>query len=242
MPSQGYTVSPVYSDDSSEQHIVDLQVIGGRNTAVGNDGQVRGWQNDYYEDGEGELHHRFEDVELNDESDPMSFDEDEYVELLLESNPKFYHAQQWAIDNMSEEELEEYNRLIDTSDLDDLHMAMDWLVEQYEKFADFTEDSEPEQVEEEEEVDDEELTESDRMAINAAVHSLNKSEALDYMAADWIEQGEIAEQNGDETYVAVAAATAAFHAGEVTAQEAIDYCMANCSMKELARVYKHLMS
>ena len=239
MPSQGYTVNPVYSDDASEQSIVDLEVIGSRN-AVGNDGLVKNWQNDYYEDSQGQLHHRFEEVELNDESDLTSFDEDEYIELLIDSNPVFPHALQWASENMSESELEEYNRLIDTSDLDDLHMAMDWLVEQYQMFGDASEADEPEQVEED--LVEEELTESDKMAINAAVHQLNQSEALDYMVDDWMEQGEIAEQSGDETYAAVAAATAAFHAGEVTAQEAIDYCMNTCSMKELARVYKHLMS
>jgi hypothetical protein len=239
VPSQGYTVNPVYSDDASEQQIVDLEVISGRNS-VGNDGQVKNWQNDYFEDEYGNVHHRFEEVELEDESTPNTFNEDEYVELLLESNPKFYHAQQWAIDNLSDVELEEYNRLIDTSDLGDLHKAMDWLVEQYEQFADVPEASEPEQVEEE--VEEEDLTESDKMAINAAVHSLNQTEALDYLADDWQEHVQYAEQSGDETYATVAAATASFHAGEVTAQEAIDYCMSNCNMKELARVYKHLMT
>lgn len=239
MPSQGYTVNPVYSDDASEQQLIDLEVIGGR-SSVGNDGQVKNWQNDYFEDDQGNVHHRFSEVELNDESDPMSFNEDEYIETLLESNPIFLDAQKWAVENLSDVELEEYNRLIDTSDLGDLHRAMDWLVEQYEQFADVPEASEPEQVEEE--VDEEDLSESDKMAINAAVHSLKKTEALDYVADDWQEQVALAEQAGDETYATVAAATASFHAGEVTAEEAIQYCMETCNMKELARVYKHLMS
>lgn len=242
MPDRAYTVSPVISTDSQGREVISDLSVTTNGSSIGHDGQVKDWQNDYYTDNQGQVHHRYSDVAPDVEDQGISFNEDEYIETLLNSNPMFSEAQQWANENLSSDQLDEYNRLIDTSDLDDLHKAMDWLVEQYTTRVDTSKTYEPEQVEEEVEADEEELTDSDRMAINAAVHSLNKSEALDYMVDDWEEHIAYAEQSGDETYATVAAATASFHAGEVTAQEAIDYCMANCNMKELARVYKHLMT
>ena len=235
MSSQGYTVNPVYSDDATEQELVDLQVIRGH-SALGHDGQVQGWENDYYEDSEGQMHHRFSDVEFDEEDLGNSFNEDEYIEALLESNPHYSDAQRWATENLSDDELEEYNRLIDSSDLDDLHEAMEWLLEQYEQYGDLS-------VDDLEDVDDEisGLTPEETQILSDAVDSLQEQEPDEYVVDSWKVAALEADASGDPTYAMVASATASFHAGELTADEAISYVMESCDLKDLSRVYKYLM-
>ena len=49
-------------------------------------------------------------------------------------------------------------------------------------------------------------------------------------AQQWVEMASKAEQAGDMTYAVVAQATAAFHAGEISAEQAIGYCTKHCSL------------
>ena len=236
-------VSPVVTvNDQGQEVISDLSVSTNR-PGVGRDGQVVNWQDDYVEDSEGRIHHMFENVELqSDRDDGIHFDEDAYVQALMDSNPDISKAQDWAVENLPEEWLDEYNKTIDTGNLDDLHKAVDWLMRQYgERTINEPEPDTTQNIEEDpEEPEMEELSEEETEILNNAVDNLERQEAMPEYVNDWQEQVELAQESGDETYAQVAAATAAFHAGQVTAEEAIDFCLSNCDLKDLARVYKML--
>ena len=238
MPDRGYTVNPVYTEsETGEQVISDLQVST-RGDSVGRDGHVRDWQMDYIEDSEGRIHHVFENVEL--ESDKgIHFDEDAYVEALLESHSEFRQAQAWANENMPSALLEQFNNAIDNGDLGELNEAVEWLVNEYRSAA----EAQPEMEETIEDPEMDELSEEETEILNKTVDLLEKQEpAGEEIAQDWQEAVEQAQEVGDDTFAMVAAATAAFHSGEVSAEDAVNYCLNNANLKDLARVYKHLAS
>ena len=240
MPNKPMSVSPVYGEDESGQQVlVDLDVSTGAHAgAVDRSGHVRDWQFDYQEDSEGRLHHIFQDVELESEQDPLSFNEDAYIDALLESNPLIREAQAWANENLPGPVLDQYNDAIDNGDLKQLNEAIEWLVSEYQSAAPT---EEVQEVEEESEVDD--LSEEEQEILDKTVDLLSQQEPEgEYVADQWQDAVHQAEESGDETYAMVAAATAAFHAGDVTAEEAINYCLQNTDLKDLARVYKHLAS
>ena len=243
MPNQPMTVSPVVTvNDQGQEVISDLSVSTNR-PGIGRDGSTLNWQDDFIEDSEGRLVNWFADKELeSDRDDGIHFDESEYIDALIESNPTISVAQQWAIDNLPEEWINEYNQQIESGSLDQLNQAVEWLLQQYSQRSTTESDVPSQQVEEDtEDPEMEELSEEETEILNNAVDNLERQEAMPEYVNDWQEQVELAQESGDETYAQVAAATAAFHAGQVTAEEAIDFCLSNCDLKDLARVYKYLM-
>ena len=238
MPDKAYTVSPVITtNDRGEEVISDLSVSSG-NRGVGHDGQVHNWQNDYIEDSEGRIHHVFENVEL-DEDQGNVYREEQYIEALIEANPEITAAQQWAVENLPDEWVEEYDKMIETGDLDELNKAVEWLLEQY---ASRPQSSQPDPQEVQEEDETEDLTDEEHEILNTVVEDLQQQEAMGQeVAADWQYAVQQAEEAGDDAYAHVAAATAAFHDGDVTAEEAIAFCLENVPLKDLARVYRHMM-
>ena len=242
MPDKGYTVSPVITvNERGEEVISDLSVSSGHAAAVGRDGQVRDAELDYYEDEYGQMRHRFAGVELESEQqDSSSFDESAYIEAIYEANPELSTAQQWAENNLPEELLDYYNEAVESSDLADLHKAVEWLMQQYENRSQQEQaPTEPEQVEEDDEMEN--LSDEEKEVLSNAVEELEQQEPQgEYYAEQWQEAVEQAEAQGNETYAKVAAATAAFHAGEVSAEEAINFCLNECDLKELAKVYEYI--
>ena len=169
-------------------------------------------------DSEGKYHHLFEDISLeSEEQERSNFNEDQYVEALYEINPDLEDAVTWGTENLSPDLLNVYNKKIDSDSLSDLNEAVEFILDQYRNR---TQDAPP-QVKEEESDDSEvdELSEEETQILNDA-----------------------AQESGNETYALVAAATSSFHAGEVSAQEAIDFCLNNCDLKELSQVYQYLMN
>lgn len=242
MPNQGYTVSPVYSETASGQEVItDFSLNTGHDSAVGRDGMSKNWENDYIIDRYGNQHHVFENVELED-SVPSGFDMDEYVDGLFTVNDQLQPALSWANGNLSPDIVQNLDAAFASGDLSEVNAAVDWLLNAYSQ-------STPEQVQpkkpvEEDEPSDEEmenLSDEDKAVLAEAIEGLELNEPQgDAVAEQWQDAVEMAEDNGDMTYATVAAATAAFHSGEVTAEEAINYCLNNCDLKDLARVYGHL--
>ena len=242
MPDKGYTVYPVYTEnDQGQEVLTDMQVTSGNSRGVGRDGQVIGHEDHYYENSQGQLIHKYRDVELeSDRADQgVYFNEGEYIEALIEANPEIPVAQQWCLENLPAEWIDEYNRQIESGSLDEMNQAVEWLLEQYAQRQDPTSNT-PELEEMPEDPEMDELSEEETEILNNAVDELERQEAMPEYVDDWQEQVDIANESGDTTYAMVAAATAAFHAGEVTADEAINYCLNNGNLKDLARVYKHL--
>ena len=241
MPNQSYTVSPVIQEGEGGSHIVGASVSS-NHAITGRDGQVRGWETDYVENEVGQTVHRFKEVELENDS-PMSFNEEEYNNSLLEAHPQLSTAIQWAATNLPAELSDDFNDKVNSGDLEQVNNAVEWLLAHYQEHGgEALLNKEPtEQQTWEEEVD--ELSPEEAEAVENAMDFLDGQEPEgEMMAAQWQDYVEDANASGDVTFATVAAATAAFHAGEVSADEAISYCLSSCSLKDLSRVYKHLQS
>ena len=96
----GYTVEPVYEDSATGQQIVDVQVRETANGAVGRDGQYQGWRDDYTSDAYGEPVYDPHIIDELAESPVVGFDEGEYIDALLDSNPLITPALEFAVDYM----------------------------------------------------------------------------------------------------------------------------------------------
>ena len=96
----GYTVEPVYEDSATGQQIVDVQVRETANGAVGRDGQYQGWRDDYTSDAYGEPVYDLHIIDELAESPVVGFDEGEYIDALLDSNPLITPALEFAVDYM----------------------------------------------------------------------------------------------------------------------------------------------
>ena len=231
---QGYTVNPVYSDDAVEQQIVDLEVHSGRNNAVNRDGTYRGWENDLYEDAQG---NRVFDPKLGfdelAESTVVGFDEESYTEALLSSNPDIGDALDWGVDNLPQELIDTYNQAVDAGNLDLMHELLDVILGQYRTFN-------PEEVEEELYDPQEELEEISDEQFDDAIDSLNAQEAGGTeLAYQWLEA---AEASSDPVFADIAQMTARFHRGEVTSNEAIDAVIAAHGLNKAAKFYRQYMN
>ena len=240
MPNQSYTVSPVIQEGEGGSHIVGASV-NSNHSAVGRDGQVRGWETDYVENEVGQTVHRFKEAELQDDS-PTTFNENEYTSALLEAHPQLGTAIQWASTNLPSELSEDFNDKVNSGDLEKVNSAVEWLLAHYQEHGgEALLNNEPtnEKPTWEEEVD--ELSTEEAEEVENAMDFLEGQEPEGEMvAAQWQDYVEDANASGDVTFATVAAATAAFHAGEVSADEAISYCLSSCSLTELSRVYKAL--
>ena len=236
MPERAFTVNPVVSSDAAgEETIQDFEVVGDQSHVV--EAFNRGYLDDFTVDSEGRYHHAYADVEPPEESELM-FDEDAYIEAIQEANPQLQDALTWAEAVLPEDVIEAYNVAIDSSDLDELNAKVEWLLEQYAMRAEI-EESFDEEDEEPSSLDD--LTEDEKDEMESVISELEQNvPGGDEVAEYWQNIVQEAEEAGDSTYAVFAAATAAFHAGQVTAEQAIGYCVQNCDIKDLARVYRSL--
>ena len=243
MPNQGYQVDPVITvNDKGEEVISDLHVHTGHASDIDHNGRDVGWQNDWHMDSVGKYHHVFEGVTLeSEEQERSNFNEDQYVAALYEMNPDLQDAVAWCTDNLPEDLLDVYNKKIDSDSLSDLNEAVNFILDQYRNRPDPQPQAEDDEMPDDPELEN--LSEEETEILNEAVDMLEQQEAQgSEYAEEWQGAADSALESGNETYATVAAATASFHSGEVTAEEAIDYCLNNCDLKELAQVYQYLMN
>ena len=247
-PERAYTVEPVVStDESGEPTIQDFSVVSSSNRQDPN-----AWQDDWVMDSEGKYHHMFENVELEDESSShSSFDEEAYISSLYEANPQLADAIEWGTDNLTQDQLSVYNQLVDSSDLNDVNRAVDWILEQYRENANQVATAEPENLTDEDEsgsyLEDEtierieNLSDEDAEMLSDAVDDLSNTAPMGVEAANyWLDFAQQADESGNAVASLVATATAAYHRGELSAEEAISECLNQCDLQELADVYRQL--
>jgi hypothetical protein len=222
--SGGFTISPVY--DEATGAVTDFEVDGGYNG-------YRTSQDEYVELNDGSVHHQFENVSLQEEGE---FNPEEYYETLASSDPRIPAALQWSATNLPPELIQQYNDALDNDDTDTVNQLLEYILEQYPE--DEYINPEDEYTEED---DDYELTEEDQAVVDAIVDDMSQQPALgEEVAQSWQEAVYAAEQAGDDTYAGIAAATASYHAGQVSAEEAINFVLENYNIKDIARVYKQL--
>jgi hypothetical protein len=222
--SGGFTINPVY--DEATGAVTDFEVDGGYEGFRSND-------NDIVEYNDGSRHHIFEEAQLREDGE---FDEQDYYTTLSQSDPRIPAALQWSATNLPPELIQQYNDAIDNDDFDTINRTLEYILEQYP--GDEYNHPEDEYTEEE---DDYELTEEDQQVVDAITDDLSQQPALGEEAAEsWQEAVYAAEQAGDDTYAGIAAATASYHAGEISAEQAIQFVLENYNIKDIARVYNQL--
>ena len=227
------TVNPVYSDSATGQQVVDLEIQQTGHSAVGRDGQYRGWQDDWTSDSQGRSVYDPKDGfdELG-QSPVVGFNEDEYTEALLTSNPDIPKALEFAVDFMPEEFVDEYNNAVDSGNLDKMHQMLDVILEQYHQHnpQDTPEDEPPT----EEPLSDEESTEFAHVLDDLTEQQPAGTESA-YM---WLEASQ--QWESDPVMSAVCRATASFHDGSSSAEDLIDSLTAKFTPRELARAYQFI--
>ena len=224
------TVSPIYSDDGSEQQVVDLEISTGHN-AVGRDGQYRGWQDDYTPDSHGRYVFEPKGIDELAESPVVGFDEESYTEALLASNPDIPKALEYAVDNAPQDFVDQYNAAVDAGDLDLMHKMLDEMLREYNESKPVP-DEELEETVDEEILSDEEATEFAQVLDDLTEQQPGGTES----AYVWLEASQ--DWKSDPVMSAVCRATAAFHDGSSSAEDLIDSLTAKFTPRELARAYK----
>ena len=182
----------------------------------------------------GEVNHVFQNVELRDEDSSEGYTEDSYSDALHELHPNLSPALDWAETNLPAGFIEAYNQAMDGDDLTEKGRFIDLLLQHYEEATE-------EGYEEQEEAFEEEEEEVDEQEVEAFLEELVQQEPMgEEASSEWQSVVDEAQAVGDEAYAAVAAATAAYHNGDVTAQEAIDWAVQNIPQADLLRVIRQL--
>ena len=244
-------------DASGQEQVTGFGVSHDRQGVLDNQGQVIGMEDDYVEFSDGSIHHRFEDVEF-DENEEFFYDDDDgqYISYLFELNPELGDAVDWSKDAFTNDESDWYNAMIDSPDLDDLNEGIEFLLDKYQDYVDNlvlepedfpdVDEFEEEYYEEEEEYETEsewdDITEEQGEQLEAVTSELLEMEPNPEVADEWEEVCVSAAESGDETLASVAAAIRSVHESSMTQEEAINYILSNYPPDEVERVWDYLNS
>jgi hypothetical protein len=224
---RGATITPVADDNGN---IIDFSVDNGYNGYSSSD-------QDYVETNDGQTHHVFENVSIEEDGEYSS---NNYLETLANSDPRIPQAIAWASQNLPQEDIIAFNQALDEDNHDHIHQVLEYLL------SNLPEDYQVEEVVEEvNETDPEEfvdgLTDEDVEAIEEVISELYANPALgDDAAQEWVSVAEEAEAVGDETYAAIAKAAALYHSGSLDAETAINSILDRHNLQDVIRVVQHL--
>ena len=222
MPNQAYTYSPSVNDDGSynlDGGTLVSRSGGGRVDAVYEENQITGERQYLVEQSDLET-----DLDYNPPSDA------EYIQAITELYPDLQDALAYARDNKSPEYIIDFNNKIDGGDYDEFVPFIEELMEEYRSTA-----GSP--VEEEQQTDEQQVSQEE---INAAIEPMMEAEPEGMeIAYGWLQAAE-EYQTSNPIYSAVCAATAAFHDGSMTAEQAISSVIENHPMNEVIKIYQQL--
>ena len=157
MPRIGMTVNPEFNSDGD--YVGSSIFTHPNDAATDTSGRVKDWEQDYYQDSKGELHHHFSETELMDERNGASFDIDAYQQALTEAIPNLEAAIRWVENapEFTDEDLQAYNQAFDNHDLDAMNAFYERLMPAF--YASQQAQEEPQNPEEEsyEDMSDEEV-------------------------------------------------------------------------------------
>jgi hypothetical protein len=169
----------------------------------------------------GETRHLFDSAILEDEQ--QGFNEDDYFATLAGSDPKISQALSWAATNMPAEHIADFNRIIDSGNLDDIHQALDILLNTYN--ADNT------QAIEEDAVDPIEVTEEE---VTAEIASLQSAEPDYSVAQEFMAAAVNATSEAEQVLYSLACE---FHSGRLSADECITEAFNRLPQDQLYKAY-----
>ena len=235
-----HTVNPVVDAEGNYQ---------GSTVESPQEGYHRSLDQEYVEFQDGSIHHRFENVEVNEDLQESEYSDESYFETLSTLYPNIAQAVTWAADGgMSAEWSNDFNAALSAGDFEAVNVGLEQLLGMYDaNHGDRPSATEEFQNRNNQESEDEEpltvddLSEDDQQVVAEAVEELQyQSPGGEEQAQYWQQAVAVAQQSGDETYAGIAAATSAFHSGEVSAAEAIDFVLSNYDIRDVARVYQAL--
>lgn len=130
----GYTITPHVEINAEGQEVVtdfDIGERGGYNSA---------YDNDYVLDHQGRVHHRFEDVELNEDGYDEDFLNDDTAQLMKElvgGAGVYQQMVSWAAQNLHPQDIDAFDALVDqatqTGDYGELEEAIQALYQEYQE-------------------------------------------------------------------------------------------------------------
>ena len=240
-------------DATGQEQVTGFGVSHDRQGVLDSQGQVLGMEDDYVEFEDGSIHHRFEDIEFDEEEEyAYDADDSEYISALYDLNPELADAVDWSHENLTPDEADYYNELIESPDLDDLNEGIAFLLDKYQDYVDnlvlepedFPDEDEYYEDEEEYETESEweNITEEQVEQLEAVTSELLEMEPNPEVADEWQEVCVSAAESGDETLASVAAAIRSVHESSMTQEEAINYVLSNYPPDEVERVWNYLNS
>ena len=232
---RGMTVTPeVGLNPDGSEYIADFNVAT-HNYSPNNSEQF------YVEDNNGELvfdEEYYESLESEVEQFEGPDPEQDYVNALFEIFPNAMACLAMAADVYPREQVEAYNAALEVGDWD---VVVPFLEQITNEFGDLTD--QPVYSEDQDESDSDasdDWSPEETEQLEEAVDQLMDTTPDDYLADSYQEFALQAQDAGDEVMAAVAAATSAFHSGDLDANEAIDYILATYPKEEVIRVYQYL--
>ena len=232
MPHQGYTVTPVMSEDSNgQEYVSDFQLDAGHNIPADAFNQYD------FNEATGEVTHRFSTDSDPDEEFVQDIDS-QYEQALLAANPDLPSAIEWASrGGISGELIDEFNNAMESGDPELMNPAIQWLLQNFEESGDqyeYAEDDEGEGA------PDEALDPETYALGEEIIADLQEAEPEFVVSFDMDEVAKEALNTGDQCLAEAATLSAQFHRGEIEAADAINYMLDNYMADDLLRVAEAL--
>ena len=184
-----------------------------------------------YNEATGETNILITEEDLQQDADYTPDITEEYLSSVLEAYPNLEEAQNWAFNNWTDQQVEDFNKAVNTGEPSEMMPKIEQLMEEFYN-------AEPEVASVEEEPTNEITAE----AIVEAYDTLNQQEPEGLESAyEWMNAASQAKDAGDEVMADVLSLTAEFHRGNITAEEAFQQALERHPTDKLAAVYQQMM-
>ncbi len=180
----------------------------------------------------GEREYLIEEQDFQSDLDYQPSVDEEYQQAIRELYPDIQDALEYALHNKTQEWIISFNKKIDGGNFDEYVPLIEELMEEYRLTV-------PAPVSEEELTDAPEVTEEE---IDAVIEPMLEAEPDGMETAyGWLQAAE-EHQSSNPVYSAICSATASFHDGSMTAEEAIAYVLENHPIDEVIQIYQYLQN
>ena len=130
--SGGWTVTPVTQDQQDGSNpVVGFDFRSSEGYDSSND-RFYGNPDDYYLDNQGNSHHVFEDVSLEDQTSGQMFDRNDYEQTVLDDyGPELQSAIEWARTGWDPDRVAAFDQALEDNDYDAVHQNIDLLLKDF---------------------------------------------------------------------------------------------------------------
>lgn len=227
MPDRAYIYTPNVALNES-----GIQEYTGDGTIESQGGGGTYETNYVIDDETGDRVYDFDETDYSMDGDAVPDIDDEYIQNIHDAYPDLGNAQMYASRNWSADQLESFNEVMENGELDQVMPRLEDLVNEYRNSG---EEHEPQTFD-----DDEEIELPDEEQIFEAFDEGKESEpaGLEH-AMEWLQMAEQTSES-DPVYSSVCQLSAAFHNGELSAEDCWSQALETHNLADLVRVYRHL--